>query len=52
MMPDLGKYTEAVLSSYAVTIVLLVVLVVMSVHRGRKARRALEEVERRRGSDG
>ncbi|MCR9112696.1 MAG: heme exporter protein CcmD, partial [Rhodobacteraceae bacterium] len=32
-MPDLGKYAEAVLSAYAVSIVLLVALVVLSWRR-------------------
>ena len=52
MMPDLGKYAEAVLSSYAVSLVLLALLVAVTLHRGRKARRALEEVERRQGRNG
>ncbi len=51
-MPDLGKYAEAVLSSYAVTIVLLVALVAVSLHRGRKARLALAEIEKGRGGNG
>ena len=52
MMPDLGKYAEAVLSSYAATLLLLVVLVFITLHNGRKARRALDEIERKRGSNG
>ena len=47
MMPDLGKYADAVLSSYAASLLLLAVLVLMTLRSGRKARRALEEVERR-----
>lgn len=47
MMPDLGKYADAVLSSYAASLVLLGLLVAMTLHRGRKARRALEAVERK-----
>lgn len=52
MMPDLGKYADAVLSSYAVSIVLLLLLVVFSLHSGRKARSALAEIERKRKTGG
>jgi heme exporter protein D len=51
MMPDLGKYAFAVLSSYGASILLLAALVLVTLRRGRKARRALEEVERRRERD-
>ncbi|AEI93987.1 MULTISPECIES: heme exporter protein CcmD [Roseobacter] len=51
MMPDLGKYSEAVLSSYAATLLLLALLVFITLHRGRKARRALDEIERKRDRD-
>ncbi|MFD1509359.1 heme exporter protein CcmD [Lacimonas salitolerans] len=47
MMPDLGKYADAVLSSYGVSIVLLLVLVVASVRRARRVRAELDEVEQR-----
>lgn len=50
MMPDLGKYAFAVLSSYGVTIVLLSVIVVISFWRARKVRAALDEIENRRGN--
>lgn len=46
-MPDLGKYADAVLSAYGVSIVLLVLLVVLSLRQGRRARRALQDVEKR-----
>jgi len=52
MMPDLGKYAQAVLSSYAVSIALLVVLVAMSVWRARKTRRELADIEQRVRRDG
>ena len=52
MMPDLGKYAEAVLSSYAVSIVLLLALVGLSVTRARRVRAALREVEERMGRHG
>ncbi|MCW8841912.1 MAG: heme exporter protein CcmD [Rhodobacteraceae bacterium] len=50
MMPDLGKYADAVLSSYVVSIALLVILVGMSLRASRKARAELQKLEdRRRG---
>ena len=39
MIPELGKYAEAVLSSYAASIVLLAGLVILSLRKGRSARR-------------
>ena len=48
MMPDLGKYAFAVLSSYGVTIALLMVIVLASLRRARKVRAALDEIEHRR----
>ncbi len=52
MMPDLGKYADAVLSSYAASILLLVVLVVFSVIRGRKVRAEMEKIEQRMSRNG
>ncbi|MEM6656582.1 MAG: heme exporter protein CcmD [Pseudomonadota bacterium] len=52
MMPDLGKYADAVLSSYAASIVLLIALVVISVIRGRKVRARMERIENRISRDG
>lgn len=49
MMPDLGKYADAVLSSYAVSIVLIVVLVALSVARARKVKADLKRIEERQG---
>lgn len=49
MMPELGKYAGAVLSSYAASIVLILALVGISLWRGAKVRRALREVEERQG---
>lgn len=51
-MPDLGKYADAVLSAYAMTVVLIVGLVVVTWVRGRKMRRALDEVEARKTTHG
>ncbi len=47
-MPDLGKYTEIVLTAYAATIVLLAAIIVVSVLRSRKTKRQLAELEARR----
>ncbi len=47
MMPDLGKYSEAVLWSYAASLVLIAALVALSLWRGAKVKRALAEVEAR-----
>lgn len=51
MMPDLGKYATAVLGSYAASILLIALLVALSLWQGAKVRRALAEVEARRGAD-
>jgi heme exporter protein D len=48
MMPDLGKYADAVLGAYAASIVLLIGIVVLSVWLSRRAKAALEEMEKRR----
>lgn len=50
MMPDLGRYAVAVLSSYGVTLALLAALVALTVWRGRRIKRQLDEVEARQGS--
>ncbi len=47
MIHDLGKYADAVLSSYAASIALLVALVVFSILRGRKVRAEMEKIEQR-----
>ncbi len=52
MMPELGKYAGAVLSSYAVAIGLIVALIVVSVLRARRVKRDLEEVENRGRGNG
>jgi heme exporter protein D len=52
MMPDLGKYADAVLSAYAASIVLLVALVVMTLIRGRRVRAEMDEIESRTRRDG
>lgn len=50
-MPDLGKYADAVLSAYGVSLLLLVLLIVWTLRQGRRARRALQEVEQRSKRD-
>ncbi|WP_342777063.1 heme exporter protein CcmD [Thalassobius vesicularis] len=51
-MPELGKYEIEVLSSYAVSIVIIVALVAISILRSRKARALLDDVEKRSGRNG
>jgi len=48
MMPDLGKYADAVLSAYAASIVLILAIIVLSVLRSRRIKAQLAEVEARR----
>ncbi|RVT84167.1 heme exporter protein CcmD [Rhodobacteraceae bacterium CCMM004] len=48
-MPDLGAYAVEVLSAYAVSLSLIVGIVLLTALRGRRVKRQLEEMERRRG---
>ena len=48
MMPDLGDYAAAVLSSYAVTIALLAGFVWFSFWQARRARARLDRIEGRK----
>ncbi len=52
MIPDLGKYTGTVLSSYAVSITLLVLLVGFSLLRARRVRAQLKQIEERMKRNG
>lgn len=52
MMPDLGKYTDTVLSAYAASIALLILLVAISLWRGRRVRARLADTEKRLGRNG
>jgi heme exporter protein D len=53
MLPDLGKYSFAVLGSYAASVVLIAALVALSFWQRARVKRALAEVEARQGkSDG
>nr|WP_206080279.1 heme exporter protein CcmD [Pacificoceanicola onchidii] len=47
MMPDLGKYADAVLSSYAVSLGLIIALVAVSILRARRVRAELRDIEER-----
>lgn len=47
MMPDLGKYAGAVLSSYAVSLILIIALVAFSIWRARRVRAELDRIEER-----
>lgn len=46
-MPDLGKYTDTVLSAYGLTLFLLVALVGLSLWRARRVKAQLAEIEER-----
>ncbi|QQA44451.1 heme exporter protein CcmD [Pelagovum pacificum] len=48
-MVNLGNYAGEVLSAYGVTILVLAVLIGLSVRKSRKARAALDAVERQNG---
>ncbi|MBC7133571.1 MAG: heme exporter protein CcmD [Roseovarius sp.] len=52
MIPDLGKYAVPVLASYGVSLLLIAGLVWASLRRSDRVRRALEDVETRRKSNG
>jgi heme exporter protein D len=49
MLPDLGKYSFAVLGSYAASVALIVGLVALSLWQRARVKRALAEVEARQG---
>lgn len=49
MMPDLGKYADAVIWSYASSALLIAGLVALSIWQGKRVKRALREVEARVG---
>jgi heme exporter protein D len=46
-LPDLGKYADAVLASYAVSIALIVGLVVVSLAKSKKTQKQLAQIEAR-----
>ncbi len=45
MMPDLGKYADAVLSSYAVSLLLLFGIIGLSLWRNKRVKQQLAEAE-------
>lgn len=45
MMPDLGKYADAVLGAYAASIVVLALIVWLSWRKAARVRKRLAEVE-------
>ena len=47
-MPDLGKYSDTVLSAYGVSILLLLGIVALTVWTGRRVRAELRDVETRK----
>jgi len=51
MIPDLGKYAFAVLSSYAASVLLLVAVVLLTIWQGRRVKRQLAEAEARQGKN-
>ena len=51
MTPDLGKYTDTVLSAYGASIILLVVLVILSLWKGKRVRAELADAEARAGQN-
>lgn len=46
-MPDLGKYAVEVLSSYAVSILLLAALTWLSARRAKQIKKQLENIEKK-----
>ena len=51
MIPELGKYAFAVLSSYGASVALLAALVALSIWQGRRVKRELAEVEARQSKN-
>lgn len=52
MMPDLGKYAEAVLSSYAISIAIIIGLIVVSVMRANRVNKQLQDIEKKVKNNG
>ncbi|MEM6587263.1 MAG: heme exporter protein CcmD [Pseudomonadota bacterium] len=51
-MPDLGRYADAVLGAYAVSLLLIAGIVALSLWRSRRVKAELETLEERRKSNG
>ncbi|SMX42245.1 heme exporter protein CcmD [Actibacterium lipolyticum] len=52
MMPDLGKYAGAVLSSYGLSLIALALLVGLSLLKSASVRKQLDAAEKRREKHG
>ena len=52
MMPDLGKYADAVLSAYGISVLLLAGLIWLSLVQSSQARNKLAEEEKRHRKNG
>lgn len=52
MIPDLGKYADAVLSAYGISVLLLIALVWLSLVQSVRARKKLAEEETRHRKNG
>lgn len=52
MIPDLGKYADAVLSAYGISVLLLAGLVWLSLVQSSRARKKLAEEETRHRKNG
>jgi len=52
MMPDLGKYADAVLGAYGIAILLILALVALSLWQSARSKRHLAELEARRKRHG
>ncbi len=52
MIPDLGKYGDAVLSAYGVSVVMLLVLVGLSIRASVKSKRMLDIEEQKVRNNG
>jgi heme exporter protein D len=52
MMPELGKYAVAVLSSYGVSVAMLAAICALSLMRARRMRRDLATLEQRMRRNG
>ena len=51
-MPDLGAYAFYVLSAYAVSLTLIIALCLLTLHRARRVRDQLSQVEARAQKQG
>lgn len=52
MMPDLGKYADAVFSAYGISVILLAGLIWLSLAQASRARKRLADEEKRHKPNG